>query len=151
MGHSVCRPAWQLGLFLKNTDRYKSGAGRPQAALSTAVASQAGCMQGRVKGSSSWSPGPLVFMALSLLLLLGKAEAPLQLVASIISKLHILLNRAEIKAPDVSINRCTASKLQQFVASSQQHAAASAQPQAGFVGKLQHKNVPLLLRLESSF
>lgn len=50
-GAQRVQPAWQLGLFLKNTDRYKYGAGRPQAALSTAVASQAGCVQEESRGA----------------------------------------------------------------------------------------------------
>lgn len=104
-----------------------------------------------IEVNSRWSPRLLVFLALSLLLLLGTPEAPLQLGANIISKWHVLLNPAEIKAPNVSINRCTASKLQQFVASCQKQAAASTQPQAGLVGKLQHKSVPLLLSLKTFF
>lgn len=104
-----------------------------------------------IKGFSCWAPGLLVCPALSLLLLLGVPEAPLQLGAHIISKWHILLKPAEIKAPSISINRGTASKLQQYVASCQKHTAASTQPQAGFAGKLQHKTVPPLLWLETSF
>ena len=72
-----------------------------------------------IEGSTCWSPRLLLFLILSLLLLLGTPEAPLQLGANIISKWHILLNPAEIKAPDTSINRGIASKPQQFVASCQ--------------------------------
>lgn len=80
------------------------------------------------EGFSCWPPGLLVCLALSLLLLLGVPEAPLQLGAPIISKWHVLLKPAEIKAPNTSISRGTASMLQPCMASCQKHTAASAQP-----------------------
>lgn len=110
------------------------------------------CLRCDGQGFSCWPPGLLVCLALSLLLFLGVPEAPLQLLgARIISKWQVLLKPAAIKAPYASINRGTASKLQPRMASCQKHAAASAQPQAGFAGKLQHKTMPLLLCLETSF